>query len=215
MVRVYAMPPKFGAAAKAFVAQDTQINQLLLANTESIPEDGTFVVDDAGRNIVNIYVLGYDRTKKLSQLNLQVKKNLQTYLDQYRILTDELRILDAFPVNIGVNFKIVAFKNYNMNEVLVRCIDSIKNFFDIDRWQINQPIILTDLVTELATVDGVQSVINCEVVNKYRFRDGADYNDYYYDIPAATQDGVIYPSLDPCIFELRYPETDIVGSAAQ
>lgn len=215
MARIYAMPPKFGAAAKAFVAQDTQINQLLLANTESVPEDGTFVIDDAGRNIVNIYVLGYDRNKKLAKLNTQVKKNLQTYLDQYRILTDELRILDAFPVNIGVNFKIVVFKNYNMNEVLVRCIDAIKNFFDIDRWQINQPIILTDLITELATVDGVQSVVNCEVVNKYRFRDGADYNDYYYDIPAATQDGVIYPSLDPCIFELRYPETDIVGSAAQ
>jgi hypothetical protein len=215
MARIYAMPPKFGGAAKAFVAQDTQINQLLLANTESVPEDGTFVVNDAGRNIVNIYVLGYDRNKKLAKLNAQVKKNLQTYLDQYRILTDELRILDAFPVNIGVNFKIVVFKNYNMNEVLVRCIDAIKNFFDIDRWQINQPIILTDLITELATVDGVQSVVNCEVVNKYRFRDGADYNDYYYDIPAATQDGVIYPSLDPCIFDLRYPETDIVGSAAQ
>lgn len=215
MVRVYAMPPKFGAAAKAFVVKDAQINNILLANVESVPQDGVFVSDLVGQNTVNIYVLGYDRNKKLSLLNTDVKKNLRTYLDQYRILTDELRILDAFVVNIGVNFRIVAFKNYNMNEVLVRCIDAIKNFFDIDKWQINQPIILTDLYTELAMVDGVQSIVNVEVVNKYQFRDGLDYNAYYYDVAAATMDGVIYPSLDPCIWELRYPETDIVGSATQ
>lgn len=214
-VRVYAMPSKFGGVAKAFVAQDNQINQVLAANLENVPEDGTFVENNIGRNVVNVYVLGYNQQKKLSVLNDGVKQNLKTYLDQYRILTDEIRILDAFVVNIGVTFNIVVFKNYNMNETLVRCIDAIKNFFDVTRWQINQPIILADLYTELAIVDGVQSVLDVNIVNKYRFRDGSDYNDYYYDIPAATMDGVVYPSLDPSIWELRYPETDIVGSAKQ
>ena len=37
------------------------------------------------------------------------------------------------------------------------------------------------------------------------------YSKYAYSIPAATANNVIYPSLDPSIFELRYPNTDIKG----
>jgi hypothetical protein len=207
------MPSKFGGIAKAFVAQDAQINSVIEASSTFTPSDGKLVTNNIGRNVINLYVLGYDQNKKVTTLNRQVKENLKIYLDQYRILTDEIRILDGFVVNIGIEFKIVVFKGYNLNETLARCIDSVKNFFNIDRWQINQPIIIADLYTEIASVDGVQSVANVKVVNKYRFRDGGDYNEYIYDIDSATTDGVIYPSLDPCIFECRFPDTDIVGSA--
>lgn len=211
-VRAYAMPSKFGGAAKVFVAQDDQLNAIMLEQTRA---DGSYVTNIGQPNVVNLYVLGYNQQKKLVTLNSDVKRNLRTYIDQYRILTDEVRILDAFVVNIGVEFDIVVFKNYNMNEVLLRCIDVIRDFFNIDRWQINQPIILADLYAAIASVDGVQSVKRVEVVNKYRHKDGSDYNDFIYDITAATDNGVIYPSLDPCVFELRYPENDIVGSATQ
>jgi hypothetical protein len=213
-VRTYAMPAKYGGVAKAFVVQDAQINNIATANISNQPIDGTFVTNNVGQNAINLYVLGYTQRRSLTTLNTDVKNNLKTYLDQYRMLTDKIRILDAFVVNIGVNFKIVVFKNYNSNEVLVRCIDAIQNFFDIARWNINQPIILSDLYTELAVIDGVQSVVNVEIVNKYQYRDGADYNDYFYDIKSATYEGVVYPSLDPCIFELRYPLVDIIGSAS-
>jgi hypothetical protein len=214
-VRAYAMPPKFGAVAKAFVAQDQQINNIINATSDAVTGNNTFAQDLAGANTINLYVLGYNNNKKLVNLNTDIKQNLSTYIDQYRILTDEVRILDAFVVNIGVNFSVVVFKNFNMSEVLARCIDAMRNFFTIDKWQINQPIILTDLTTELASIEGVQSVTKVEVVNKYRYRHGADYNDFIYDISAATENGIIYPSLDPCVFELRYPENDIVGSATQ
>ena len=213
-VRAYAMPSKYGGVAKAFVVQDEQINNIVAATVNNQPADGTFVTDNVGRNTINLYVLGYNRQKNLTTLNNDVKNNLKMYLDQYRMLTDRIVILDAFVVNIGVNFKIVVFKNYNSNEVLVRCIDAIQNFFDITRWQINQPIILSDLYTEIAVIDGVQSVMNVEIVNKYGYRDGADYNDYFYDIASATYDGVVYPSLDSCIFEVRHPNSDIVGSTS-
>jgi hypothetical protein len=214
-VRVYAMPAKFGSVAKAFVAQDAQINGVIEANSTAVPEDGRFVVDNIGQNVVNLYVLGYDRFKRLTTLNQQVKSNLRSYLDQYRMLTDEIRILDAFVVNIGIDFKIVVFKSYNLNEVLARAIDAVKDFFNIDRWQINQPIIIADLYNTIASIDGVQSVTHVRVVNKYQFEHGADYNDYIYDIDAATVNGIIYPSLDPCIFEIKYPDNDIVGTAVQ
>jgi phage-related baseplate assembly protein len=214
-VRTYAMPAKFGSAAKAFVVRDQQINNIIAATTSQLPSGSIFVPNDVGQNIINLYVLGFDQNKKLSTLNMDVKQNLKTYIDQYRLLTDEVRILDAFVINIGINFKIVVFKGFNMNEVLVRCMNAIQDFFDIDRWQINQPIIMSDVVNEIANMEGVQSVVNLEIVNKYKFRDGKDYARFVYDISVATIDGVIYPSLDPSIWEIRYPETDIVGSASQ
>ena len=217
IVRAYAMSPKYGGVSKVFVTRDEQINGILRATQDQadIVPDGIFVENRPGQGVINMYVLGYNQQKKLTRLNLDTKKNLKTYLDQYRMLTDEVRILDAFPVNIGVRFKISVYKNYNMNEVLARSIDATANFFNIDKWQINQPIILNDLYMEIASVEGVQSVLGVEVFNRYRFRDGADYEDYLYDIKDATQGGVIYPSLDPCVFEVRYPEKDIIGSAIQ
>jgi len=215
IVRAYSMPPKFGGVAKAFVTLDDQINGILRNTNAQAPINGEFVIDNVGSNVVNLYVLGFDQRKKLTRLNSEVKKNLRTYIDQYRLLTDEVRILDAFPVNIGVEFTVICFKNVNMNEVLARCIDSIKQFFDIDRWQINQPIILNDVYLELASVDGVQSVTSLKIVNKYRHLHGLDYEEYLYDIDSATENGVVYPSLDPCIFFLKYPERDIVGNAKQ
>jgi hypothetical protein len=217
IVRTYAAPPKYGGAAKVFVTRDEQINDILRATQEqpSILTEGSFVQNKPGQGAINMYMLGYNQQKKLTNLNMDTKKNLRTYLDQYRMLTDEVRMLDAFPVNIGVEFKVSVYKNYNMNEVLARAIDVVANFFDIDKWQINQPIILNDLYLEIASVEGVQSVLIVKIFNRYKFRDGADYEDYLYDIEDATNSGIVYPSLDPCIFELRYPEKDIIGSAVQ
>lgn len=215
IARVYAMPPKYGAVSKVFVAKDEQMNSILRAAQDQAPTTGVYVEDQPGPGIINLYVLGYNQNKKLVSLNTESKKNLKIYLDQYRMLTDSVRIMDAFVVNIGVKFKIIVYKNYNMNEVLARTIDRIRNFFDIDLWQLNQPIIMNDLYMELASTDGVQSVISVQILNKYSFKNGSDYEDYIYDISSATNNGIVYPSLDPSIFELRYPSQDIIGSAVQ
>lgn len=214
VVRTYAMPPKYGAVSKAFVVQDQQINNVLQNRVD--PADGKYVVDAVNSNTINLYVLGFDKDKKLIRLNDQTKKNLKSYLETYRMLTDQVNILDGFVVNIGVNFGIVTYKNQNLNEVLTRCIDAIREFFNIERWQLNQPIIVNDVYSTILQVDGVQNVTSLEIVNKYAFKDGGDYENFVYDIKAATDvNGIIYPSIDPAIFELRYPNVDIVGKALQ
>lgn len=223
IVRSLAMPSQFGKLSKVFVVRDEQINAIgtqdpaeLTVNNDVDPfNNRSFVLDPVSPNSINLYVLGYDEKKKLATLNTLVKKNLAKYLEQYRILTDDVKILDAFVVNIGVNFNIVVYRNYNMNDVLARCIDAISQFFDITKWQINQPIIMNDLRLTIGSVEGVQTVTDVVITNKYRFKDGRDYFEYRYPIDEAMVDDVIYPSLDPCIFELRYPETDIVGNARQ
>ena len=223
IVRSLAMPSKFGAISKVFVVRDEQINAIgeqnpdnLVINNDQNPfNNRSYVVDPVSPNAINLYVLGYTAEKKLSPLNTLVKNNLAKYLEQYRVLTDDVNILDAFVVNISVEFYIVVYRNYNMNDVVARCIDAIREFFDIDKWQINQPIILNDLKLMIGSVEGVQTVTDVVIRNKYRYQDGRDYFEYRYPIEEAIADDVIYPSLDPCIFEIRYPETDIIGHARQ
>jgi hypothetical protein len=223
IVRSLAMPSQFGKIAKVFVVRDEQINaigrqdsgSLEVNNDQDRFNNRSYVVDPVAPNAINLYVLGYDEQKRLSQLNTLVKTNLAKYLEQFRVLTDDVNIVDAFVVNIGVEFRIVVYRNYNMNDVVARCIDAIKTFFDIDKWQINQPIIMNDLRLTIGSVEGVQTVTSVEITNKYRFKDGRDYFEYRYPIEEATVDDVIYTSLDPSIFEIRYPDTDIIGHARQ
>jgi len=223
VVRSLAMPSKFGQISKVFVVRDEQISEIesqnpetLLVNNDANPfNNRTYVYDPVAPNSINLYVLGYNAERRLAPLNALVKKNLAKYLEQYRMLTDDVNIIDAFVVNIAVEFRIIVYRNYNMNDVIARCIDAIKQFFNIDKWQINQPIIMNDLRLTIGSVEGVQTVTDVIVTNKYKFKDGRDYFEYRYPIDEAIEDDIIYPSLDPCIFEIRYPETDIVGYARQ
>ena len=85
----------------------------------------------------------------------------------------------------------------------------IKRVFNIDKWQINQPIIISEIENLIAGVRGVQTVEKVEFKNKAGLSLG--YSQYKYDFKGATKKRVIYPSLDPSIFELKYPNTDIKG----
>ncbi len=89
------------------------------------------------------------------------------------------------------------------------CISVLQGCFDKDKWQINQPIIINDLYVKLDRVKGVQTVKNIKFSNKAGIPNG--YSEYGNDIEGATLNGVIYPSLDPSIFEIRYPNQDIKG----
>ena len=71
---------------------------------------------------INLYVLGYDSNKNLSSLNRAVKENVKTYMNEYRLLTDGVNLLDGFIINIGVEFEIRVYGGYNKNQVLTRCI---------------------------------------------------------------------------------------------
>lgn len=209
ITRTYALPERYGKIAKAYAIRDEQINRIVAQN------DKTYVNNPVKPNTINLYTLGFDNAKKLTTLNSITKDNLARYLEQYRLLTDDVNILDAFIINIGVRFDISVFRNYNVNDVMARCMGTIQNYFNIDNWSVNQPIILSDITYLLGSVDGVQTVKNLTIFNKYQYNDGEGYQNYRYDINEATINGVIYPSLDPSIFELKYPQTDIIGNVTQ
>ena len=147
--------------------------------------------------------------KSLTTLNDATKTNLATYLEQYRMLTDAINIKNAFIINFQIDFEITTFRNYNNQLVLLNCIEELKNYFNIDKWQINQPIIISEAMNLVGGVDGVQTVEHLTLNNVSGTAQG--YSQYKYGFTKATRDGVIYPSMDPSIFELKNPNSDING----
>jgi hypothetical protein len=198
IIRSYSMPSKFGSVAKAYIVPDDQISQQDYQETKI-----------SNPLAMNMYVLGFNSSKQLTELNLAVKENLKTYLNYYRMLTDAINIKDAFIINLGIDFEISVLSNYNSNEVLLKCISALRDYFDVDRWQINQPIVKSDITNLIANVKGVQSVIGVKFSNLYETN--SNYSGNVYDLQTATKNGIIYPSLDPSIFEVKFPNQDIKG----
>ena len=125
------------------------------------------------------------------------------------MIGDNLSIRDAFVINIGVDFEIITLPSYNNNRVLSDCILALQNYFLTSKWQINQPILLNPLYVLLDEVEGVQTVKTIKISNISGTTKG--YSEWAYDINGATQNGTIFPSLDPSIFEVKYPNSDIKG----
>ena len=192
------MPARFGRIAKAYITQDDQISPLT-TEANRIPNPLA----------LNLYILGYNANKKLTTLNTATKTNLVNYLEQFRMLTDAINIKDGFVINIALDFEITTFKNYNNEEVILNCITEIQDYFNVDKWQINQPIIISEIENLIGGIRGVQTVESLSFENKSGTLAG--YSQYKYDLGQATRNGVIYPSLDPSIFEIKFPNTDIKG----
>jgi hypothetical protein len=196
-IRALAMPSTFGSIAKVYVTQD----QLTSPNSKADS------IVDSNPLSLSMYILAYDNESKLVAPTDTLRKNLKTYLSQYMLLTDALNLKDAFVVNIGVEFDIIARPNYSGRDVLLACTNRLKDYFNISKWNINQPINLSSLYTLLDQEKGVQTVQNVKIVNNA----GGVYSQYAYDVEGATKSNVVYPSYDPMIFEVKFPDTDIKG----
>ena len=199
LARTLSMSPKFGKVAKAYVTKD---DNTFNKYTQESPElkDSTLIA---------LYILGLDSNGNLTQPSPALMENVKTYLSEYRMMTDSVNIKSAYVVNIGCSFDVTVRPNYTGQDVISRCLIKLQEYFNADNWQINQPIQLSDIYTLIDQVQGVQTVKSVQITNKYGLSSG--YSDYSYDISAATLNNVIYPSLDPCIFEVKYPNTDIQG----
>ena len=238
-VRALSLPSKYGKVAKAYCSADGELDNnspaSILSDPKSLKQFTELVNDLKDKDLtqleiqkeiekflvgkkanideknnpfaINLYVLGYDSNKYLNSLNRAVKQNLKTYLNEYRVLTDGVNLLDGFVINIGVDFEIRVYGGYNTREILLQCQQEIQEFFNIDNWSFNQPINISELELTIANVEGVQSVPKCEIVNKC----GGTYSNVKYNISNATKNKQVYPSLDPSVFELKYPNKDIKG----
>jgi|SRR5574344_9046 hypothetical protein len=192
-VRALAMPARYGNIAKVFATN----NQDLFSTSTN-----------EKTSAVALYVLGYDINGKLVTLSDTVKNNLKTYLSEYMMLTDTLYIKDAYVVNLGIQYDIVLKPNYLSTTVLQECNTALADYLDIKKRNVNAVLSLSELMILLSQVKGVQTVKDLKVVDK---GGTTGYSQYTYDVDAATRDNVLYPSYDPCVFEIKYPAVDIQG----
>jgi hypothetical protein len=192
LIRALSMPANYGSITKAHI------------ETPKLRDNQVSTIET-----LNLFILSQNSNGQLDYASSTLKNNLRTYLSQYRVIGDSIEIRDAFIINIAVDFDIVVLPEFNNNEVLISCVQSLQEHFRISKWQINQPIIIRDLYIMLDKIKGVQTVKNINITNKSGTTSG--YSTYAYNIPVATQNKVIYPSLDPSVFEVRYPDSDIKG----
>ena len=241
IVRALSMPERYGSVAKVYVSPDGEVDNnspsSILANPKNIAEftnlvDGlktksktdiqkelikylnqkqSNVAENNNPFAINMYVLGYDLNKNLTNLNLAVKQNLKTYLGEYRMITDAVNMINGFIINIGCDFEIICYSNFNKREVITNCLTQLKDYFNIDNWTFNKPINISEIELILANVEGVMSVPSVKISNLC----GGDgnYSPNKYNIDEATKGKIVYPSLDPSIFEVKYPNKDIKGRA--
>ena len=196
---VLGMPGKFGQVAKAYVTKDNATF-------------AQYLRDEPGERdplATSIYLLTYNANGAFTAPGPAILRNIQTYLEDYRMLTDTILLKPAYIINIQVNFSIVLRPNFTSRAVIEACISALKIYFNRNSWQVNQPIILSEIYSLLDQINGVQTVQRVAVNNIAGTSSG--YSPYSYDISAATLNGTIYPSLDPSIFEVKYPDIDIQG----
>lgn len=236
-VRCLAMPSKFGSVAKAFVIQDSKLDANSPAATLASPDNQEEFIKLIKKNAglpesevkanvdlflqgkqnrasdasnpfsINIYTLGYNSDKNLTTLNGAVKENLKRYLNNYKMITDGLNIVDGYVINFAIEFDVTALTGYNRREVLTNCNIALQDYFNIDNWTFNDTININEVELILANIEGVVSVSKLEFKNKC----SGNYSSRSYNFVDATKNNIIYPSLDPSIFELKYPNQDIKG----
>ncbi len=223
--RLYGMPSRFGTVSKVYVTNNSNLsvkinnnisgvvtgeNQTILNNTSIYNNYRKVNYDITNPFSINIYVLSYDSNKNLIPINDALTHNIKKYLEKYKMLSDGLNIIDGYIINIGVDYTITVYNNFNKRDVLLQTLQKVKDFFAIDKMNFNQSININQLELEIAKVNGVQSISEISIYNLTE-NDG-NYSANEYNIEQATKDKIIYPSLDPSVFEVKYPDKDINGS---
>lgn len=187
--RIYTMPSTFGRVYRAGIS-DNPVNPLS----------------------AQLYIISRDRFGNLAISPDSLKRNLSTYLNEFRLISDAMDILDARVSNYSVRFGIMTAPNANKNGVVQNVISRLRDLLKIENFQIDQPIVLDDMINVIINTPGVVSLISLDVLSKNGTEDGRTYSDFYFDFENATRNKIITAPRGT-IFELKYPEFDIMGTA--
>ena len=189
LARVYTMPSNFGRVFKAGV-RSNPLNPLA----------------------TQLFIISRDAQNQLITSPDSLKINLSTYLNQYRMISDAVDLLDASVTNIGVEFQVAVEPNANKNLVIQDIIVKLKDYFNIKNFSIDQAIQISDVSNIIYNSEGVVSVIGI----KFRSFQGSvmerTYSDIKFNVASNTKKGLVLPPAGG-IFEIKYPDVDLVGSA--
>lgn len=187
--RVYTMPSNFGRVFRATIAKNPN-NPL------------------ASR----LYIVSRNEQNELIPSQDTLKLNLKRYLNSYRMVSDAIDVMDASIINLQLMFEVLVDASLNKSLLLQSIIRDLKSQFDIKNFHIGQPIIISDVVATIFAKPGVISVNRVKFENIYGKVRNLDYSPITYDVGLNTRNQIIHPP-EGAIFELRYPDVNIIGKA--
>lgn len=187
--RIYTLPAKFGRVFRVGLGENPT-NPLSLL----------------------MYIISLDNNGNLFTSPDQLKNNLSKYLNEFRLISDAIDIIDASVINLGVQYEVYIDKNANKQSTLQTLNRRIADAFDLKYFQIDQPMIIDDIVNIIINTDGVISLTDLKIYPITGIKDNRRYSDFSFPFEASTKKGIIRPPAGS-IFELKFPEHDIKGYA--
>ena len=185
----YAMPAKFGAIKKVNAAQDN---------------------DSFNQRNINLYVLSEDSVGNLALANSTIKNNLKTWLSRYKMINDSIDILNADIINLKIVFKVAAFANVNKFSVIDEAKNDLQTYFNNrKKYEIGEPFRISDVFAVLKNSPSVLDVLEVDIV----VASGASYASSNFDVDKAKgKDGRLLHSPENSCFEVKFPNSDIIGT---
>lgn len=181
----YRMPAKFGSIKRCSAQRDPDSNK---------------------RNL-NLYVISEDKFRKFITANSTIKNNLKTWLNQYRMMSDTIDIVDTYIINFGIDFIVTAATGVDKYDLLQACVSQLKTKYKT-QYYIGEPLSVTDIYSELSKVTGVLDVVKVKIINKT----GGNYSKVQFNINENTSpDGTYIIIPKNGVAELKYPAVDIKG----
>jgi hypothetical protein len=159
-----------------------------------------------------LYVVSRDENGYLVQSPDTLKRNISTYINEFRVVSDSFDLLDAKIVNIGFKYSVIVDDREDKTGVITRINNSLKEYLDIRNMQIDGGIQVTDLVNIIMNQDGVTSLDSYSFVSLTGTSDGREYSSFSISPNRSTRRGVFSPPTGG-IFEVKYPDSDIIGNA--
>jgi hypothetical protein len=192
--------------------------QDLLARVYTIPSNFGRVFRAAIRSNPNnplatqLYVVSRTPEGQLITSPDTLKTNLVKYLNPYRTISDAIDVLDARVINLTLSFSVVVDPSLNRATILQNILTKLQDTFNIKNYHIDQPIVVSDVINTIFTVQGIVSVDGVKFNNITGTVNGNSYSDQSFDVSSNTKNNIILPPPGG-IFEIKHPEYDIVGVA--
>ncbi len=167
------------------------------------------------RNKIMVSVLALDENTKLSnRLTTTLKENISEYLSDYRMLNDYIDIGDGKVINLGFEVDLFVEKGASKSEVVGGVSNVIREYMDINKWDMGDNIYLSQLIEDINNVGQVLNVIDLRVYNKVG---GEKYSVNEIAQPYLDEDtkqidllGLYTLFGEPnAMFEVKYPNQDI------
>lgn len=162
---------------------------------------------------VQLHVLAKNELNQLIIPTNNLKVNLKNYIRNTCMLNQGIDILNGKIINIALEYSILVKPGYNKVKTKIDTLNTLKKYFDVNNWQIGQPIVLDEIRCMIIDTEGVLSVTELNVVNRNNTVNEVSYSSEVFDVKLNTKNGIVFCPSDS-IFELKYPEGQDLKVAA-